>query len=299
MINNFKDLYQKAKEMSNKTVAIAAAHSYSALEAAVMIKKENIADSLLIGDKSYILDLLRQNAPAFIDVFEIIDTGSDMKLAAYEAVKAVRTGKADILLKGGCDTATLIKAVLDKENGLRTGEILSDVLVYEDPERLILMSDGGINIYPTMEEKVSIIKNSLKVAHGLECKIPRVAILAAVEVVNKKMQSTIDAAKITQMYKQKQFSDCIIDGPLAFDLAVSEEAAKIKGIKSEVTGKADILIVPNIESGNIFGKCLTYYCEYKVAHLVMGATAPILITSRADSTEIKMLSIALGMLAAN
>ncbi|MDO9578906.1 MAG: phosphate acyltransferase [Candidatus Cloacimonadales bacterium] len=296
MIKNFDALLQKVKKHQNKTVAIAAAHAYSALEAAVEAYRENIADSLLIGDKAYILDLLKQNAPAFADAFEIIDTGTDLQLAAREAVKAVRAGKADILAKGKCDTATLLKAVLDKENGLQTGEILSDVLVYEHPERLILLSDGGINLYPTLEDKISIVRNSVRVARGLGCDLPKVAMLAAVEVVNKKMQSTIDAAEITRLNRIGEIENCIVDGPLAFDLAISEEAARIKGYESEVAGKADVLIVSNIEAGNILGKALTYYCKFRVAHIVMGAKVPILIASRADCTETKKLSMVLGVM---
>lgn len=296
MIGNFDDLLKKVKKLPNKTVAIAAAHAYTALEAAVEAKKENIANSLLIGDKAYILDLLKLHAPAFLDAFEIIDTGTDLKLAAQEAVNAVHAGKADILMKGKCDTATLLKVVLDNDTGLRTGEILSDVLVYEHPERLILLSDGGINLYPTLEDKISIVRNSVRVAHGLECSMPKVALLTAVEVVNKKMQSTIDAAEITRMNRAGQIEGCIVDGPMAFDLAISEEAARVKGYESVVAGKADVLIVSNIEAGNILGKALTYYCKFRVAHIVMGAKVPILIASRADFTETKKLSMALGVM---
>ncbi len=298
MIKNFDELLEKVKKMKNKKVVIAAAHTSSALKAAIMAKKEGIADSLLVGDKAVILEYFKENAPELTDTFEIIDTGSNMSMAAKESVKAIQEKKADILLKGKCDTATLLKAVLDKIDGLRTGEILSDVLVYEHPEKLVLMSDGGINLYPTIEDKVSIIKNAVKVAHGLENPNPGVALLAAVEVVNPKMPPTIDASIIAKMSERNQIKGCIIDGPLAFDNAVSEMAAKMKGIDSEVAGKADVLIVPNIESGNIFGKCLTYYCNYRVAHVVMGAKAPILIASRADTAETKMLSMALGVLSA-
>jgi len=295
MIKNFEQLMYKVQDMQNKTVAIAAAHSYTALEASVEAKKENIADSLLIGDKAYILDLLEEKAPAFLDAFEIIDTGKNLKLAAQEAVNTVHAGKADILMKGKCDTATLLKAVLDHETGLRTGEILSDVLVYEHPERLILLSDGGINLYPSLEDKISIVRNSVRVARGLGCEVPKVAMLAAVEVVNKKMKSTIDAAEIARLNREGIVTNCIVDGPLALDLAISEEAARVKGYKSEVAGKADVLIVSSIEAGNIFGKALTYYCKYRVAHIVMGAKVPILIASRADFTETKKLSMALGV----
>lgn len=296
MIKNFNQLMTKVKKMKNKTVVIAAAHSSSAIDAAIMAKKENIADSLLIGDKKFILEYLRKNIPDFVNDFSIIDTGEDLELAASESVKAIIEGKADILLKGKCATATLIKAVLDKEKGLRTGDNLSDVLVYEHPERLVLLSDGGINLYPGVEEKISIINNAVKVAHALDNNKPKVALLAAVEVVNPKMPATVDANIITEMYKKNQVDDCIVEGPLAFDGAVSKMAAKAKGITSEVGGDADVLIVPNIEAGNIFGKALTYYCNYRVAHVVMGAKVPIIIASRVDTAETKMLSIALGVL---
>ncbi len=296
MIKNFEQLMAKVKEMKNKTVVIAAAHTSSAINAAIMAKKENIANSLLVGDKQYIDKYLQENASEFVNDFYIIDTGEDLEKAAAESVKAIREGKADILLKGKCATATLIKVVLDKEKGLRTGDNLSDVLVYEHPQRLVLMSDGGINLYPGVEEKISIINNAVKVAHALNNNKPKVALLAAVEVVNPKMPATVDANIITERYKKNQIDDCIVEGPLAFDGAVSKMAAKAKGIKSEVGGDADVLIVPNIEAGNIFGKALTYYCNYRVTHVVMGAKVPIIIASRVDTAETKMLSIALGVL---
>jgi len=296
MIKNFEQLLAKVKDMKNKTVVIAAAHTSSAIDAAIMAKKENIADSILVGDIQFINKYLHDNAYEFVNDFIIIDTGEDLDLAAAESVKSIREGKADILLKGKCSTATLIKAVLDKETGLRTGENLSDVLVYEHPEKLVLLSDGGINLYPGVDEKVSIINNAVKVSHALDNPKPKVALLAAVEVVNPKMPATVDASIITEIYKKNQIKDCIVEGPLALDGAISKMAAKAKGLESEVAGNADVLIVPNIEAGNIFGKALTYYCNYRVAHVVMGAKVPIVIASRVDTAETKMLSMALGVL---
>ncbi len=298
MIKNFEQLLAKVKEMENKTVVIAAAHTSSAIDAAIMAKKENIADSLLVGNKQFINKYLHDNAYEFVNDFTIIDTGKDLDLAAAESVKSIRDGKADILLKGKCATAILIKAVLDKKTGLRTGENLSDVLVYEHPEKLVLLSDGGINLYPGVEEKISIINNAVKVSHALDNPKPKVALLAAVEVVNPKMPATVDANIITEIYKKNQVKDCIVEGPIALDGAISKMAAKAKGIESEVAGNADVLIVPNIEAGNIFGKILTYYCNYRVAHVVMGAIVPIIIASRVDTAETKMLSMALGVLSA-
>ncbi len=296
MIKNFNELLERVKSRANKTVVIAAAHTSSALDAAILAKKENIADSLLIGDKRFILEYLKKKE--WEGKFRIIDTGQDLFFAAKESVKAIHDEKAEIILKGKCPTAVLLKAVLNKVDGLRTGEILSDVLVYEHPEKLVLLSDGGINLYPTIEEKVSIIKNAVKVAHSLQNPNPKVALLTAVEAVNPKMPPTLDASIIAKMNDRHQIKDCVVDGPLAFDNAVSEEAAKAKGIESEVAGKADVLVVPNIESGNIFGKALTYYCHYRVAHVVMGAKVPILIASRADTAETKFLSMVLGVMSA-
>ncbi|MCF7857917.1 MAG: phosphate acetyltransferase [Candidatus Cloacimonetes bacterium] len=296
MIKNFNLMMEKVRDKDNRTVVIAAAHSESAIKAAILAKKEGIAESLLVGDKQFIEKYLVEKFPEFVNKFKIIDTGHNLDLAALKSVEIIREGKADILLKGKCPTAILIKAVLDRDKGLRTGEILSDVVVYEHPERLVLMSDGGINLLPDINEKISIINNAVKVGHALENKKPKVALLAAVEVINPKMPATVDADNIKKRFISENITNCLVDGPLAFDNAVSIKAAKAKGITSAVGGSADILIMPNIEAGNIFGKSLTYYCNYKVAHVVMGAKVPILIASRVDTAETKLLSIALGVL---
>lgn len=296
MLKDFNQLLESVREKPNKTVAIAAAHTPTAIEAAVLAKKENLGDCLLTGDKAMIIKILQEQFPDYETAFEIVDTGSDLAKASAAAVEAIHQGKAHLILKGKADTATLLKAVLDKEKGLRTGDILSDVLAYETPEKLMLMSDGGINLYPEIKEKISIVRNAVRVGQALGYPKPRVALLAAVEVVNPKMPCTSDWALISKMNDRGQLKDCYVDGPLAFDNAVSMEAAKMKGIESEVAGQADILIVPNIETGNVFGKSLTYYCNWRVAHVVMGAKVPVLIASRADNAETKMLSMAMGIL---
>ncbi|MBN2460353.1 MAG: phosphate acetyltransferase [Candidatus Cloacimonetes bacterium] len=296
MIKNFGELVARVKKLPNKTIVIAAAHTSSVLEAAVMIKKENLANALLTGDQKEIENFLRKNYPGMTDAFKIYDTGTDLEAGAVKAVDLVREGQADIIMKGKCETSSLLKAVLDRERGLRTGEIMSDVLAYETEEKIILMGDGGFVPLPDLNQKVSIINNCIKVAHSLGNPCPRVALLTHSEKVNPKIQSTVDAALITQMSLRKQIVGCVIDGPLAFDNAVNREAAQLKGIDSPVAGNADVLIVPNIESGNIFGKALTYYCHYRMAHVAMGARVPILITSRADEAETKFLSVALGII---
>lgn len=295
MFKNFDEMKHYVKSGRKGRVVIAAAQTASVLDAAVLACKQELADSILVGDKTAIINILEELAPELISKFEIIDTGADLGLAARRAVSLVKEAKADIILKGKTDTAVLLKAVLDKENGLRQSDVISDVLAYEHPDGIRLMSDGGINIAPDLKEMIAIVKNSVQTSHAMGNKMPKVALLSAVEAVNPKMQSTINAAIISKMNQRGQIPSCIVEGPLAFDNAVNLEAAKIKGIRSEVGGNADILIVPNIEAGNIFGKALTYYCGYRVAHVVMGTMAPILIPSRADDGETKMLCMVMGL----
>ena len=298
MIKNFDELINTVKTRPSKTVVIAAAHTETALDAAIMAKRENLAECIMTGDKSFITEYLNKKAEELIDSFEIHDTGKDFTTAAEKAVQLVHEGKAQIIQKGKCDTRTLLKAILNKETGLRTGETMSDVLVYETQEKLMLMGDGGFLPLPDLHDKISVVRNCVKVAHALDIKMPKVAMLTHIETVDPKLQSTVDAALIAQMNERKQITGCIIDGPMAFDNAVSKEAASKKGIVSEVAGEADILVVPNIESGNIFGKTLTYYCGYRVAHVAMGAKVPVLLASRVDDAETRYLSMILGMICA-
>ncbi|HCX59099.1 MAG: phosphate acyltransferase [Candidatus Cloacimonadales bacterium] len=295
MIKDFNELLQKVKEARRGTVVIAAAQTESVLDAAILAKQESLAESILVGDAKAIRELLQRMAPEHLKSFEIIDTGTDLVQAAKSSVALVQENKGDIILKGKTDTSMLLRAVLDKEKGLRTSDVISDVLAYEHPDGIKLMSDGGINLLPELTEKIAIIKNAVQVAHYLGNPNPKVAILSAVEVVNPKMPATMDAALIAKMNERKQIPGCIIEGPMAFDNAVDIKAAQMKGIDSPVGGHADIMIVPNIEAGNIYGKMLTYYCKYRVAHVVMGTKAPILIPSRADDGETKMLCMALAL----
>ncbi len=295
MYKNFEEMMAAVKTGRRGTVVIAAAQTESVLDAAILAKKDDLAECLLVGDKPQIQALLQNLAPELAQDFEIVDVGSDLNKAAHKSVELVREGKGDILLKGKTDSGQLLRAVLDKEKGLRESDVISDVLAYEHPDGLKLLSDGGVNLYPDLKEKIAIVKNAVQVAHSLGSPLPKVAILTAVETVNPKMQSTIDAALISRMNARKQITGCVIEGPLAFDNAVDAAAAKIKGIESPVAGQADVFIVPNIEAGNIFGKMLGYYCGWRVAHVVVGTKAPILIPSRADRGELKMLCMAMAL----
>lgn len=295
MFRNFDEMKDYVKQGRRGRVVIAAAQTDSVLDAAILAAQEDLADCILVGDAGAIRKLLETMAPDKVSAFEIIDTGADLVKAARTSVALVKEGRGDIILKGKTDTSVLLKAVLDKENGLRVSEVISDVLAYEHPDGIRMVSDGGINIAPELNEKIAIVRNSVQVAHAMGIPNPKVALLSAVETVNPKMPSTLDAAIISRMNKRGQIAGCSIEGPLAFDNAVDIEAARIKGIVSDVAGQADILIVPNIEAGNIFGKTLTYYCHYRVAHVVMGTRAPILIPSRADDGETKMLCMVMGL----
>ncbi|MDZ4181668.1 MAG: bifunctional enoyl-CoA hydratase/phosphate acetyltransferase [Candidatus Cloacimonadaceae bacterium] len=295
MFKNFDAMIEYVKQGKRGSVVIAAAQTESVLDAAILARRQNLADCLLVGDKAKIIELLEKLAPGESGAFEIIDVGADLVSAAKMSVQLVREGKADLILKGKTDTSVLLKAVLDKEKGLRISDVISDVLAYEHPSGVKLMSDGGINILPELNEKIAIVKNAVQVAHAMGNPKPLVALLSAVEAVNPKMPSTMDAALISKMNERNQITGCVIEGPLAFDNAIDLDAARTKGIVSPVAGLADILIVPNIEAGNIFGKALTYYCGYRVAHVVMGTKAQILIPSRADDAETKMLCMAMGL----
>ncbi len=298
MIRNFQELLERTKGTS-KTIAVICAHQETALSAVIEAKKQGIANSILIGDSKKISEIIDQlgDDPAS---FEIIDEKEPTKAVSI-GTSLVRNEEAQIILKGKVDTTTLMKGVLSKESGLRTGRLLSDVFVFEYPEKnseskFILMSDGGVVLNPTLEQKIEIIKNAVEVAHKLGLENPKVAILSATELIIEELTSTTDAVKLKQLNTEGKITGCTVDGPLALDLAISEESAFEKGIKSDVAGKADILIVPNIESGNILGKSLTYFAHYKIGHVIVGAKAPVLIPSRSDKMEAKLNSIALGVL---
>lgn len=296
------NLIEQATQLKDATVAVAAAEDREVLEAVSMAVERGMAKFLLFGDSEKINEILKAVSPELLDspVVSVLHAGST-KEAAESAVKAVRNNEATALMKGNIATAVILKAVLNKEYGLRTGSALSHVAVFEIPgyDRLTVLTDAGMNIAPDLEQKVQIINNSVGVARGIGIENPKVAPLAAVEVVNPSMQATVDAAVLTQMNRRGQIKGCVVDGPLALDNAVSIEAAEHKGIHSEAAGKADILLVPNIETGNALYKSLIYFARAKVGAVIAGAKAPIVLTSRADSAESKLYSLALAICSAS
>ncbi|MFC7394153.1 phosphate butyryltransferase [Scopulibacillus cellulosilyticus] len=281
----------------DKVIAVAQADDIAVLQAVTTAVNEQLGRFILFGPKSHIEATLKEiSEPNIYEKVDIVHTESEQEAAA-EAVRAVSGNKADVLMKGLLPTAVLLKAVLNKEYGIRSGKTLSHVAAFEVPgyKQLIFVTDPGMNITPDLEQKADIINNAVQVARSVGCDQPKVALLAAVETVNPKMPATVDAAVLTQMNRRGQITNCIVDGPLALDNAVSLEAAAHKKLTSPVAGQADILVVPNIEAGNMLYKSLVYFSGAKVGAIVTGAKAPIILTSRSDTPENKLTSILLAV----
>lgn len=300
MIKKLDDIFDELKSCDKKAVlSVAAAHDEEVLLAVKDACDMNIIKAILIGEEEKIRKIASEINFDLSDV-EVINE-SDLKLCAEKAVKLVSSGKADYVMKGLLDTSIILKEVLNKEYGLRTDSLLSHVMIYEVPSyhKLLILTDGGMNINPDVSQKKKIADNAIKAAKSLGIENVKVACLAAKEKVNPKMQATLDADELKSMCKDGMFGNgVVVEGPIAFDLAVSKEACKIKGYESEVGGDADILLVPTIETGNGIGKALTYMANAKSAGIIMGAKAPIVLVSRADTHESKLYSIAYGAIAA-
>ncbi|GAB4381720.1 MAG: phosphate butyryltransferase [Calditrichia bacterium] len=293
MVTSFQQLVNEVQSGVKHTIAVAAAQDADVLEALQKAAKENLATVILLGDQQQI-EKIAKSQKINVTQHEILHC-QDEEEAVRTAVQIIRQGKAEILMKGICSTAILMKAVLDKETGLRESGLLSHLAVFEIASypKLIFMSDAALNIAPTLAEKISITQNAIAAAHRLGLQKPKVALLAAVEKINpEKMSATVDAALIAKMGERGQIKGAIIDGPLALDNAFSAKSCAVKGIVSEVGGDADIAIVPDIEAGNIFYKLMSYLAGAKTAGVILGAKVPIVLTSRADSEETKFLSIA-------
>jgi phosphate butyryltransferase len=290
-LNTFIEI---AKSKAKKKIAVASAEDQPVLEAVANAIKDEICDAILVGNKSEI-EKIAKEIKFDLGKIEIINEKNPNE-SCRKAVELVKNNKAQILMKGLVGTADYLRAILNKENGLRTGKLLSHIGFFETPyyHKLIALTDVAQNIAPTLEEKVAILNNAVDLFHRLGVEIPKVAVLAAVETVNPKMPATLDAALLTMMNRRKQIKGCIVDGPLSFDNAVSEEATLHKGIESEVAGDTDLLFVPNIEVGNVLYKSFTYFGGAVVAAIILGASAPIVLTSRADSDRSKLMSIALA-----
>jgi phosphate butyryltransferase len=293
-------LLAEARAVGPRRLAVAAAESDTALAASALARRHRIADPVLLGDRERVTERLRDLGEDAAD-YEIVHAPDDAD-AARRAVAMVRGGEAAVLMKGRIATAALLHAVLQREGGLRTGRLLSDVLVADHPlsrsPRLLGVTDGGVNVAPTLAQKREIVLNAVALFRRLGYARPKVACLCAIETVNDAMPHTLDARALAEMNARGEIPDCVVSGPLALDNALSPDAAGAKGIDHPVAGRADVVLVPTIEVGNALGKAFTYLAGRSVAHVMVGALAPVLIPSRVEHAEDKLYSIALGVLAA-
>lgn len=299
MITNFKELLETAKSQKRMKIVVAAAQDEYVITAVNQAKEIGLAEPVLVGDESKIKEIMAELKINYSE-YEIIDE-PDMIQAARKSVELVRNGKGDFLMKGLLQTADIMRAVLDKEIGLRTDNLISHVMVYEVPtyKKLVYLTDGGMNVAPELGQKVQILENAIKVCKAMKMDRVYASCIAGAETVNPKIQATVDAKAIADMKEKWEALGVSVDGPVALDLAISSEACAHKGYKGEGGGNADILLVPYYEVGNALGKSLTYFAGAKSAGIIMGAKVPIVLVSRADSSESKLLSIAFGSIIAN
>ncbi|HEX9016760.1 MAG TPA: bifunctional enoyl-CoA hydratase/phosphate acetyltransferase [Chloroflexota bacterium] len=304
-VQKLDDLVAAAKDIGQTPVAVAGAEDREVLLAVRDAAASGLALPLLVGDSSRITAVAAQNeidlraiGAELVDVPTQSGWGTEV---ARSAVRLVRDGRAAVLVKGKLDTADLLRAVLDREAGLRTGRLLSHVALFDVPgfDRLLYISDGGVVLNPTLHQKLDITRNVIDVAHHLGLATPKVAVLAAAELVTEDMPATVDAAALAKMADRGQITGALVDGPFGLDNAVSATAAETKGLRGPVAGRADILIVPSVEAGNLMAKVITFLSGGRMAGVVVGASAPIAITSRADPHEGKLYSIALSAILAS
>ena len=299
MSKNFSDLLSRVSACKKKTLSVAVAQDKAVLEAVKAAKERGIADAILVGDEARINEIAAELGMDMGEYTVINET--DTVAASLKAVQLVHDGKADMYMKGLLDTKTFLKSVLDKEVGLRTGQPLSHVCVFEVPgiDRLLFLTDVAFMPYPTLEDKVTIINYTVEVAKACGVDCPKVAPLAAVEVVNPKMPVTVDAAELTKMNEEGRIKDCIVDGPLSLDIALYKEAAEEKGaLDRKIAGDADILLFPDIHAGNLVYKAIVHMVDVKNGNILTGTKAPVILTSRSETCEVKVTSIALAALAA-
>lgn len=293
MITSLKEIVSQARNQK-KRIAVASAEDKDVLISLSEAERHNMASFLLFGDALKIRETMEKNNLLFRHA-EIIECKTAEE-ASYMAARAVSEGKADIIMKGLVDTKVLLKAVLSKELGLRGDTLLSHVMVYEMKSypKLILLTDGGMVMKPSLKDKESIIRNAMVLGKLFELHPMKVAALSAVEKVNPNLESSMDAMELQKIFREEK--DVVVEGPLSFDIAISKESAAHKGVTGEVPGDADVLLVPGLEAGNFLGKSFTYMAGAESAGIILGAKCPVILTSRSDSSEAKLNSIALAVM---
>ena len=298
MFKSLNDLEIIAKQSQmRKRLALAVSSDEHSLYAIDQASRNGIIQPILIGSQKETVQIIEKYRYQLSEAIFIDE--KDPESAVERAVKMVHNGEADILMKGKVATPILLKGVINRNWGLRAGRLLSHFALFEVEtyHKLIAITDVAMNIAPNLADKVAIVNNSVSYLNKLGISKPKVAVLGAIEMVNENMQATLDAALLSKMNQRDQIKNCIIDGPLAFDNAVSFESAKHKNIKSAVAGDTDLLLMPDIEVGNVLYKSLVFFAKAKVASIILGATAPIVLTSRSDSEQSKYDSILLASLA--
>lgn len=295
----YERLLERCKSFAPVPTAVAHPCEETALTGAVEAAQAGLIVPILVGPGRKIEETAK-SAQLDLSSFEIVDTPHSVA-SAIQAVSLVREGKAEVLMKGSLHTDELMSAIVSREGGMRTGRRISHVFVMDIPtyHKVLIVTDAAINIAPTLEDKVDIVQNAIDLAISLGLEKPKVAILAAVETVNSKMQATLDAAALCKMAERGQISGGLLDGPLAFDNAISKQAAETKGIKSQVAGDPDILLAPDLEAGNILAKQLSFLANADSAGLVLGAKVPVILTSRADNVRSRIASCGVAKLVAH
>jgi phosphate butyryltransferase len=298
MVQDFSELVAAAKKIGRKRVVVIFPNNDETFGAVKQASDSQIAKFTLVGDEPLIRRKLAEIRVPAADVTVVPATS--MTAALHASIEIIREGQGDILMKGGIDTSTMMKAVLHEDAGIRMGRLLSDIFILEFPQRVankfVMITDGGMTLAPDLNNKVELIKNAVEVAHALGNENPKVAVLSATEFVLANLQSTLDAAALSKMNERGQIKGCIVDGPFALDNAISMEAAEEKKITSPVAGRAEILIAANIESANSLAKSTTFFAGLRLAHVIVGGRVPVLIPSRADKSDAKLFSIALGVI---
>jgi phosphate butyryltransferase len=294
VLKSMNDLRRLVEGGPRRRLVLAAAQDQHSLGAVIRAWKDNIIEPIFVGDKAGIENICAANNYDITGIRIIHEPETEKSVET--AVRMASSREADILMKGKIGSATLLRCVLNKEWGLRTGNLLSHFALFEVDtyQKVIAVTDVAMNIAPTLQDKIAIVNNSVACLNRLGYKMPKVAVLGAVEMVNENMQATLDAALLSKMNQRDQIKNCLIDGPLAFDNAVSLESAQLKGIKSEVAGDTDLLLMPDIEVGNVLYKSLVFFAKAKVASIILGALVPIVLTSRSDSEQAKFDSILLA-----
>jgi len=295
-LSQLRDLIDR--DHKPKKLVLAASEDAHSLNAVVSAAEQKIIWPILVGDREKTFGMA-EILNLDISKYEFIETKNPVD-SVIASVKMVHDGKVDVLMKGKVGTSDMLHSVLNKEYGMRTGKLLSHFAYFEVEtyHKLIAVTDVAMNIAPNLKEKIAILNNAVKVLNNLGIEMPKVAVLGAVEKVNTEMEATLDAALLSKMNQRDQILNCIVDGPLAFDNAISVESAKHKQIKSDVAGDTDLLLMPDIEVGNVLYKSLVFFARAKVASMIVGASAPIVLTSRSDSEQAKFDSILLAAVAA-